>query len=67
MVFGFILNFQKKFSTNIPKSDTAAKNTKTLILENLFKFEKVFLDPIEIMVQSLGWKVRQTASLEDFF
>ena len=30
-------------------------------------FEKVFLDPIEIMVQSLGWKVRQTASLEDFF
>ena len=30
-------------------------------------FEKVFLDPIEIMVQSLNWKVRQTASLEDFF
>ena len=30
-------------------------------------FEKVFLDPVEIMVQSLGWKVRQTASLEDFF
>ena len=30
-------------------------------------FEKVFLDPIEIMVQRLGWKVRQTASLEDFF
>ena len=67
MVFGFILNFQKKFSTNIPKSDTVAKNTKILLVKNLLRFEKVFLDPIEIMVQSLGWKVRQTASLEDFF
>ncbi len=30
-------------------------------------FEKVFLDPVDIMIQSLGWKVKQTASLEDFF
>ena len=44
MVFGFILNFQKKFSTNIPKSDTVAKNTKILLVKNLFKFEKVFVE-----------------------
>ncbi len=44
MVFGFILNFQKKFSTNIPKSDTVAKITKILLVKNLFKVKKVFLE-----------------------
>ena len=31
------------------------------------QFEKAFLDALQIVVEPLGWKVRQTASLEDFF
>ena len=42
MVFGFILNLYKKFSTNMPKSDTVAKNTKILLVKNTLKLEKVF-------------------------
>ena len=31
------------------------------------QFEKAFLDALQILIQPLGWKVKQSASLEDFF
>ena len=31
------------------------------------QFEKAFLDPLNIMLKSIGWKSEKTSSLEDFF
>ena len=31
------------------------------------QFEKVFLDALQIVIQSLGWKTQEETSLEDFF
>jgi len=31
------------------------------------QFQKVFLDPLQIVIESLGWKTQEESSLEDFF
>jgi DNA polymerase elongation subunit (family B) len=31
------------------------------------QFQKVFLDPLQIVIESLGWKTQEETSLEDFF
>jgi len=31
------------------------------------QFEKGFLEPLKIILNSIGWKHEKTASLEDFF
>jgi hypothetical protein len=31
------------------------------------QFTKAFLDPLKIILDSIGWKTEKTASLEDFF
>jgi DNA polymerase elongation subunit (family B) len=31
------------------------------------QFEKSFLDPLRIVLDSIGWKTEQVSSLEDFF
>ena len=31
------------------------------------QFEKAFLDPLKIILNSIGWKTEKTSSLEDFF
>ena len=31
------------------------------------QFQKVFLDPLQIVIEPLGWKVEEQSSLEDFF
>jgi DNA polymerase elongation subunit (family B) len=31
------------------------------------QFRKVFLDPLQIVIEPLGWKVEEQSSLEDFF
>jgi DNA polymerase elongation subunit (family B) len=36
-------------------------------IDNDTQFEKAFLDPAKIILDSIGWKAEPTASLEDFF
>jgi hypothetical protein len=30
-------------------------------------FEKVFLDQLETLIQSIGWSIEETSNLEEFF
>lgn len=36
-------------------------------IDNEIQFEKSFLDPAKIILESIGWKAEEEASLEDFF
>jgi hypothetical protein len=36
-------------------------------IDNDTQFEKAFLDPAEIILNAIGWKSQEEASLEDFF
>ena len=36
-------------------------------IDNTTQFEKTFLDPAKIILDSIGWKAEDEASLEDFF
>mgnify|MGYP000297081569 FL=1 len=36
-------------------------------IDNDTQFEKSFLDPAKIILDAIGWKAEETASLEDFF
>lgn len=31
------------------------------------QFEKAFLDPIKVILDSMGWTIEKTSSIEDFF
>ena len=36
-------------------------------INNEVQFEKSFLDPAKIILDSIGWRAEEEASLEDFF
>ena len=36
-------------------------------IDNEMQFEKSFLDPAKIILDSIGWRAEEQSSLEDFF
>jgi hypothetical protein len=47
------------------------KNIKKLNLDKYIdyelQFEKAFLEPLKIILDSIGWNIEKTTSLENFF
>jgi len=52
---------------SFPQGDIPEEFALSKYIDYNTQFTKAFLDPLKIILDSIGWKAEKTASLEDFF